>query len=173
MFSALCKKLGKLSFWKNTHTLFTPCLILPWPIFHEIEFPVVFFFFLFCNNISRSLKKVLGLTEDIMYVIDSALPEWWTCFLSHFSNFVEMMNSAFKLSDSCFGESCSFSKWHHHYSQSLVSCCYLLDMGPGARDGKIFRSSCLCSKIFFFCSYFSSLGGRLKAKIKFIYCKII
>ena len=108
-----------------------------------------------------------------MYVIDSALPEWWTCFLSHFSNFVEMMNSAFKLSDSCFGESCSFSKWHHHYSQSLVSCCYLLDMGPGARDGKIFRSSCLCSKIFFFCSYFSSLGGRLKAKIKVIYCKII
>lgn len=26
---------------------------------------------------------------------------------------------------------------------------------------------------FFFCSYFSSLGGRLKAKIKVIYCKII
>ena len=43
-------------------------------------------------------------------------------------------------------------------------------MGPGARDGKIFRSSCLCSKIFFFALI---LGGRLKAKIKVIYCKII
>ena len=121
MFSALCKKFGKLSFWKNIHTLFTPCLILPWPIFHEIEISSSFFF-LFCNNVSRSLKKF---SEDIMYVIDSALPEWWTCFLFHFSNFVEMMNSAFKLSDSCFGESSSFSKWHHHYCQSLVSGCYL------------------------------------------------